>query len=248
MKKIGLIAALAAVICGIAVYLYISGVEQRIAAASRETKVETADILVAAREIPPFTEITEDMLAHTACPADYVRPEMATEAVQVLGLQADGTIVEGEPFLMTKLGTSETLGASLSYDIPAGMRAMTVSLGTDAGTGGYITKGDRIDLMMSLAVDPKSETDYSRFAPDSDKCFRTEERITTVVLKDAEVLELGEVTFDSEAGGLYSGLTLALTPEECLQVFSAMEQGGDFYALLRPRGGAGDPSETERQR
>lgn len=244
MKKVGLIAVLAAIICGIAVYLYIGTVEQRIAAAGKKQKLEMTNVLVAAKEIPPYTEITEEMVKSRAVPADYVNPDAAREPEEVLGLCADGTIVEGEMFLTSKLGTPEELGASLSYDIPDGMRAMTVSIGRESGVGGYITKGDLIDLMLFLAAEYEDPEEPDRLVTSEGTTFRLNGGVTTVVLEAVTVMELGDVTFDDESGGLYSSLTLVLSPEDCLRLYSAMMQaqlnGGELYATLRQRDDAAE--------
>ncbi len=233
MKKIGLIALLAALLCGAAVYLYLGSVEQRIAAANQVQEIEMTQVVVADRLIPAMTPITEDMLRYEQYPADYVNAGAAKSFEQVVGLLSDGTVVEGELILTAKLGTAEEIGTGLSCRVPDGMRAMTVNLETDAGAGGYITKGDRIDLMLYVTAEAE-EGSKSGLRTESGETYRIGGSVVTVVLEAAEVLELGEVTFDSDGGGLYSGVTLALTPKDCLKLYAAMKQG-QLYAALRQR-------------
>lgn len=261
MKKVGLIAAIAAIICGIAVYLYFGSIEQRINNEVEKQKVVTTRVVVAAQLIPPYTEITEEMLRYEEFPADYANKKAAKEFDEVVGLKADGTIVEGELILTSMLGTSEDVGASLSYDIPDGMRAMTVEVGINSGVGGYITKGDLIDLMLYLPVEAeekdknkednsetekKTEEKGNKIVTTQGETYQTNRAVTTVILEAAMVLELGDVTFDSSAGGTYGCLTLALTPDDCLKLYAAMKQAdssnGQIYTILRQRG---DVSETD---
>lgn len=259
MKKVGIIAALAAIICGIAVYLYIGSVEQRVEKANRPQEMEMTEIVVAAKLIPPYTEITSDMLRMEAFPAQYASRKAAKSIDDVVGYQADGTIVEGETILLSMLGTPEDIGASLSFEVPDGMRAMTVNVGIDSGVGGYITKGDMIDLMLYLPVTPEEEEEDEEI-PEEEKTeitgnklissdgetYVTAASLTSVVLEAAVVLELGDTSFNPENGGVYGSVTLALTPEDCLKLFAAKKQaeaGGDLYAVLRQRGD-NSPSDT----
>lgn len=238
MKKVGLIAALAALLCGVAVYFYMGTVEQRIAAASEKQRIELTQVVVANQLIPPYTEITEEMLRLEEYPANFVNKQAAKEVREVVGLRSDGTIVEGELLLTTMLGTSEEVGAGLSYVIPDGMRAMTVSVELDSGVGGYIAKGDLIDLMLYLPVESETGRD-SRLVTKKGEVYLTKSSITTIVLEAAEVLEIGDASFDPAVDILYTGVTLALTPDDCLKLFAATEQAnanaGRIYATLRQR-------------
>ena len=256
MKKVGIIAAIFAIICGIALYLYLGSVERRVAEArvKQQEPVEMADVVIAAERIPPYTAITEEMLRLESYPAEYVNKQTAKSFDEVIGLKADGTIAEGEIILVSKLGTSEELGASLSYDVPDGMRAMTIDMGVSAGVGGYLTKGDLIDLMLFMSTgasedDEDTNTDKktgSSLVTEAGVDFPTQQSITTVVLEAANILALGDVSFTAEGSGVYSSITLALSPADCLKLFTAMKQaqagGGELYATLRQRD---DVSETD---
>lgn len=254
MKKIGIIAAFAAVVCGIAIYFYIGNIEQRIAKAeNKKPELEMTNVVVAAQIIPPYTVITEKMLRVESRPVDYTSKDTAKELSQVVGYMADGTIASGEPILTSVLGTSEEIGASLSYEIPDGMRAMTISIGLEPGVGGYLTKGDLIDLMLFLPAAEEGEKEenaedasgteekkVNQLELNDGESFPLNSSLTTTVLESALVLELGDATYNAEEGGIYASLTLALESENCIKLFTAMQQsersGGAIYATLRQRG------------
>lgn len=237
MKKIYLISALVAVLCGILVFGYVNATENKIAKLSEEKQLKMTSVVVAKTDIPPFTPITQDMLEYAQFPAGYVPENSAGFYKEVVGSIANGTIVKGEIIMLTAVGSLEDIGNSLSYQIPDGMRAITISVGTVSGVGGYIVKGDLIDVMVYI------ETDDSK---DSVKTSEGQSRklpggVVKTVLEAAQVLRTGEKGFAQDGSAVYSNLTLALSPADCEKIYAAMNQGS-LYVTLRQ---IADDSETD---
>lgn len=221
MKKIYLIAAVIALACGALVYMYFSNLEGRVAEAQKEhaaPAVEMTNVVVASADIPPYTDITEEMIAIERFPAAYVNENMAVSADEVLGLQSDGHIVPGEMIMTTALGTAEEVAASLSGMIPEGMRAMTMSIATSSGVGGYIVDGDHVDLLCFIEGDEETGA----------------EPVASIALSDVPVLRIGNVDFTPDGGAIYSSLTFALTPAQTLKLYELMNKGS-IYCTLCPR-------------
>lgn len=231
MKKMILLAAVAAVICGVLVFGYLRILELRTEAAERASVPKTESVVVAAQDIPPFTDITKEMITFRAFPAEYIPAAAARKVDDVIGLQADGTIVAGEILYTTALAEAEEIGSSLSIRIPDGMRAMTVSVSTDTGVGGYLTEGDFVDVLQYIPTeDPDSIT------ADNGETREISGGVTKVILEGVEILELGTKRSDAEMSVLYSNVTLALTPEQCsMLVASQSMEGGELYLSLRQR-------------
>lgn len=218
MKKIYLIAAVLAIACGALVYLYFSNLEIRVAEAEKEHAapvIEMTDVVVAITDIPPLTEITEKMIQIQRFPADYVQEGVAREAADVLGLQADGTIVKGQMIMTTAIGSLEEVVSGLSARVPEGMRAMTISVDTSSGVGGYVNDGDRVDLICYIEGDEENE-----IPPE-----------TVFAASGAEVLKVGNRGYTGEDGGLYTSLTLALTPAQTLKIYELMNRGSIYFTL-----------------
>ena len=234
MKKVSLIAALAALICGFAVYLYLNSVEERIARAEQEQAPEMTEIVVAARLIPPYTEVTADMLRLEQYPADYVSAQAIRSVDEVVGLRSEGAISEGQQLFPAMFSSGDGAGAALSFRVPEGMRAMTVPVTVSSGVGGYVVRGDLVDLLVWMQdIRSDSQNHHRETEPKSDTASR-------VLISGAMVLACGDVTVRENSGVLYANVTLALTPEECLKVFAALEEqeknGGAIYLTLRHRG------------
>lgn len=273
MKRTYLIAALFAIICGLLIYKYLGSLEERTQKAEQGAKGETVQatlamkkLVVAAQDIPPLTPLTEEMLAEKEFPADYAPENAATDLKALIGLQADGTIYTGEILLTTSVGKLEELSEDLAFEVPEGMRAMTINIDSLSGVGGYIVKGDRIDLMhyieAELWVDESEEA--AEEVPDEENASAQEETkevlsdyvitengekrvlspgVIQILLQNVEVLRTGMYGYSREGGTVYNSLTLALSPEDCLLLYSALKQGS-LYATLRR---TGDEKLTEQE-
>ena len=262
MKKIALLSVLAALLCGIAVYVYFDNLEDRVAEAAVSEPVEMVTVVAAAADIPAYTEITEELLTLREYPAEYVHEDAARDPELVLGLLSDGFIAQGETIMLTALGIGEDLGAALSYEVPDGMRAMTIDVSVITGVGGYLTKGDLVDLALNLSLSPAEETEEETEAPEAAEGgeetvpgagtittrdgveYVLPDSLTEILLQSVEILRVGDVTFDAASGGLYSTITVLLSPEDCLRLVAAQESGAAIWALLRQRDDA-SPVDTE---
>lgn len=234
MKKIAVLAALAALLCGILLYGYLDSVEKRVTEVEEENIVEpeTVSVVVAATDIPPFMEITDEMLTLKEYPLDVVPETAARSYEDVVGLQTDGTVVKDAMLFTGAVGTPEEIGTNLSYLIPEGMRAMTVIIDYETGVGGYLTEGDRVDLLLY--------TDTSDY-PDMVTSHNGEERTVSgstvcILLENIEILKLGEKGYNPETEGMYSTVTLALTPDQTLDLMNARSRpDGKIGIALRGR-------------
>lgn len=187
---------------------------------------DRADVLVAAKEIPTDTVITEDYLNVQAVPSKFVQPYAARRGANVLGMVALAPIAEGEQMLTNKLRSQQDrpLAATLSGLTPEGKRAVTI--GTDAltGVGGYVRPGDTVDVLWTLRLPQPGGQEAG-------------EPVTMTLFQHVSVLAVGDqmmgkTTTDREANPDYT-VTLALDPQEALLLLYAREQGG-IQLSLRP--------------
>ena len=184
-------------------------------------------VLAAAQDIPAKALITNSMLATRQVPANMVDPDMVTQPQEVLGKYAAMPMVRGEFILKSKI-VSVANPPTLSYDIPKGLRAMTIRVDEISGVSGFPAPGDRIDIIGTF--EPQNSTD---------------ERRTRLIVQDIPILAVGQnavpVTANQGGGsgpkttplGQYTSLTIAVTPEQAAAIALA-EDSGKLQVLLRP--------------
>lgn len=111
--------------------------------------VTTMPIVVAARDVPARTVLTEDMLTFASVPVDTVHPQAVTDVQPVVGKVLQYPLVAGEPLLQPKLAdVQESLG--LSSQVPEGTRAISVEVNDIRGSAGLINPGDKVDVYAAF--------------------------------------------------------------------------------------------------
>lgn len=128
--------------------------------------IPTSSIVVAAREIPPKTQITAADLKLVKMNTEVVPPAALTKPEDVVGKITVTSISVGEPILPTKLGGANGAvfvvipAALLGTDgsIPPGTpnyRAMSITVADPQAAGGSIQPGDIVDVLYTLTVSPE---------------------------------------------------------------------------------------------
>lgn len=99
----------------------------------------TVQVVVAARELSPYTEIRAEDVRFQVVPAAGVDPRVARDPNQVLGRMALTPILEGEPLYPQKLVQPDEV-------LQPGYRAVAIQTDLIAGIGGHIQPGALVDL------------------------------------------------------------------------------------------------------
>lgn len=127
--------------------------------------IPTTAVIVAAREIPPKTQITSADLKLVRINSDAVPPAAVSDPAQVVGKITITTIAVGEPILPSKLAGAngaafvvippDALGANgaIQANTPQ-YRAMSITVADALAAGGNIQAGDTVDLLYTLNFDP----------------------------------------------------------------------------------------------
>lgn len=205
------------VLVGLVVTALVYGYLSRIEAGAR--KVELVEVVVAVRALPVKTLLTKDMLATKPFPKEYLGRYEVTQLQEAIGKVTTVPLAEGEMVMQTKLATKEAK-VGLSYHIPQGKRAVAVKVTEFSGVAGFPEPGDRVDILVTL---PPEVVGVQK---------------TRLILEELPVLakvQRTEVQPGGTPGDLqaYTSLTVAVTPEEALQLALA-EQTGQIKMLLRP--------------
>jgi len=155
---------IALVLGGIAALLlvsYLQEVERRVI-----MEVSPEFILVAKKDIPARSIITDDMLEYQEIPKPFIQPGVVTRVEEIIGLVAITDIKKGTQITKSLL-LPPTLWTVLSSFIPEGYRAITLYVDEVSGVGGLILPGDEVDVVATFSYDDLkahvSERDLRRF-------------------------------------------------------------------------------------
>ncbi|MEZ2332913.1 Flp pilus assembly protein CpaB [Mesorhizobium sp. RCC_202] len=159
-----------------------------VSVAAPQPKVEFKTIVVAQAPLRYGMELERAQLAEIPWPQDSL-PQGAFATIDKL--LADGNrvvlspIEVNEPVLLTKL-SGPNGRATLSNMLSPGMRAVTIRTDEIAGVGGFITPGDRVDVVLTR--DAGDIQEVSKNAQGATGSTVTSE----VVVSDAKVLSVGQ--------------------------------------------------------
>ncbi len=193
MKKIYIIAIVSAAICGVLLYSFFSGYEKNGEEIVQNEGQKTVQVVVASKDIKPYTEIKNDMLQVVAMPEGAPHAKAAQSVEQVVGKITEREIVAGEQILTNKIYEAGKANNGLSYQIPKGMRAMTINVDIQQDLAGYLAEGDLIDIITGSSQNQKK----------------------IVALSAIKILKLGDVA-EGGKGKVNANITLLLEPKQCL--------------------------------
>lgn len=209
-----------------------------------QPKAETEKIITAAIDIPARTFIREDMLKTTEVEKSMVPEGAVTEMNTLIGKPSSTMIMQGDVITDKKYFKDLKL-AGFSGLIPADCRAVSVAISDITAVAGFLNPGDYVDVMLVNSDDNGTSGEIilqnvlllainkNGNVPGSDPPAPKQEEAK----KDDGGGE-GEKKEQQQGGVNASGeemkiATLALTPEEALEL-AARSQKGRIYLSLRP--------------
>lgn len=198
-------------------------------------EVEFGKIVVASAPLRYGTQLTAEQLTEIPWP-QASRPEGAFASIGELMGEGPRVVLApiepNEPVLLTKL-SGPNGRASLSNLLSPGMRAVTVRTDEIAGVGGFITPGDRVDVVLTRDAGAIQEVSgNARGAAGSTIA-------TEIVVANARVLTVGQGADISETGPqVVDSVTLEVTTEGAQKVALARNVG-TLSLSLRSAGEAG---------
>ncbi len=142
-----------------AVTLALRGMEDKEVEEPEEPKVETAPVLVAARDLMPGEFLNESSTRVVDLPLAYLPSDRFANAGQVRERAVRVEIRAGEPILESKLRSlapEPRQRTALSESIPHWTRAVSLSTKSFPHLASQIQVGDRVDVVVTI-VDKPSE-------------------------------------------------------------------------------------------
>ncbi|MBD2842552.1 Flp pilus assembly protein CpaB [Erythrobacter rubeus] len=113
-------------------------------------------VLVANRALPAGTIVTAEALGYQQWPEELVQDayfiDGESDVNQLLGTVVRFPVTAGEPVTQGSLVSPGDRGF-LAAALGPGMRAVTVPVSARTGVGGFVFPGDRVDLVLTQAVD-----------------------------------------------------------------------------------------------
>jgi|SRR5579864_893533 len=178
--------------------------------------VPMAAVLVAKRTIPTRSIIGRADVEVRRLAAAGVHPRALSRVDDAVNRVAVTTIFEGQQVLSDMVATAN-VGSSLSYVVPAGLRAVTLAVNEVVDVAGFISPGDRVDVVGTVTT---GGTEMSR-----------------IFLQNILVLAAAQQADQKpgQAPKVTSSVTLALTPEQ-VEAFTQIDNNGKVRLALRPAG------------
>lgn len=163
------------------------------------TKPVTADVFVAARDLPVGT-LVRDVDVSTASWSGTVPPSAVLKKEDLVGRGVVSDVFKGELMLETRLA-AKGAGGGLAATIPPGMRAVAVRVNEIAGVAGFVTPGMRVDVLISGTA-PGANTNAGT--------------LSKTLLQNIQVLSAGQnIQKDSEGKPVVVPVVnLLVTPEQ----------------------------------
>ena len=212
MKKIKIIAIVAALLVGIGMYSFLTEL------AKPKENPKTA-VLVAAFDIEANTLITKEMLVVREIDNNYVHPDSVTSMDAAVGYLMGSQVYAGEQILGSRLvpvGENRDTVKDLSYRVDEGMRAISINVTDSSGVANMLRAGDHIDIIISYQYTEDTDTGRQTISASS------------MCMQDITVLAVDEVMNRERPEENYSVVTLKVTPEQAVVI-----SYGDFTSSLR---------------
>lgn len=181
---------------------------------------DLTEVLVASDEIAEGTEVTPDMIALRAVPAQFVTSSVIRPENQgsVLGAKVLVRLQAGDPLLWTQFESTRTV-ERLSTKVQKKLRAVTINVSKTTSVGGWVRPNDHVDVIGTFR-DPS-----------------TNEQVAVTLMENVTILATGKITGTTNVNLIpenqreYSHVSLLVGPEEAEAVVLAAELGSLSLAL-----------------
>lgn len=173
--------------------------------------VKTVPVVVALRDIPPYSKVSLSDVAVKEVPKAAV-PDTAITRIQfALGCVTLGRVIKGQMLMKGHLASPES-EAGLSWDLPEDTRAMFIPATFQKALGGRVKKGEAVDLIWAPRARTGAETGG------------------VTILEGVTVIEPVKESNNGEFVGV-----VALVPRSSCEQLAFCLENGSVYLALVPR-------------
>lgn len=204
MKTMIIIALLLSGTATFGIYRYIQSAKIK----GEDPSRDFLSVVVAKTDLPMGSEIRQADLAVVEWPQKCIPKGVFADPSSVVGRVIKTDICAGEAFFESKLAPNGSMGGFSSI-IPIGMRALTVSVNSYSGVGGFILPNTHVDVLVTVPSYTKKE-----------------ESRTKIILEDIKVLAVDQ-TFERKGDDpvTVQTVTLLVTPEQAEKLVLASTEG-----------------------
>lgn len=205
MKKIQILAIIAAVVTVIMVYFFLGGIREA-------GRMPSISVVQSSMDIKANTQVTAEMVKLVEIPETAVTLNAVTTLDSVVGKLAIDDIYTGQQVVSSELAEIGVSTEGLSYLIEPGKRAVTVAVDQVSGVAGLVEPGNKVDVIVVY-----NETD-----------------VTGTLLENILVLSAGmKMKAGASVPGedIYETITLSLDSSQALKIRQAEAKGTISMAL-----------------
>lgn len=180
----------------------------------------TRAVVIAGKQIPAGTKLTEADLAIKQLPAQAIPKDYPSSIESIKGRIVKNTLQPEEIITEARL-VGQGAAGGLPVVIPPGQRAITIKVNEVVGVGGFINPGDRVDI---VSIINKSD----------------EQTFSKTILQNVLILAVGDKILDLNTISdpqpkIVGQVTVALNPTESEKLALAANTG-QLQLILRPIG------------
>lgn len=205
---------------------WIEGQRADYASAAQQPRPDTNtdEVLVANKSLPAGLLVKRSHLRWQAWPKDAIAESYIVRNRGVKIAEFEGTVVRtgiasGEPLTSERLVKPDERGF-LAAVLSPGKRAVSVPVTATTGIAGFIFPGDRVDLILTHAIDKKGDGERTR-------------RASETVMTDVRVLAVDQQTDDQNGkASLAKTVTLELSPKQA-EIVALIQELGRLSLSLR---------------
>lgn len=186
-------------------------------------RIATSQVLVAAENLQPGTQLTAASVRWQQWPKSNVDASFITQdATPDLGKAVEGAVVRaplvaGEPLSSTKIVQHAEGAGFMAAVVSPGMRAISIPITTESGAGGFILPNDRVDVIASQQISEQPRR------------FRAH-----TVLENVRVLAVDQTYEEKDQKSvLAKTATLELSPAQA-ELVTRAQASGSIALALRP--------------
>ena len=203
----------AAAVASVVIFFVIKSYQQELVKA--EEPEETAQVMVAARDLGPGRTIVKDDLTLRQLPPDYVPDSVLRQPEQAVGRVPRERILSSEFIREERLADPEA-GLGLNAIIPRGMRALSINISDGSAVSGFLNPGNYTDVLVTIEGDEGREAE------------------TVTLLQAVTVLAVNNrlgTSIEVMDANYRPSVTLAVTPELAEKLTHAVAQGNVTLTL-----------------
>ena len=196
---------------------------------------EQREVVKAARDIPPNTALTPDLVVTAPVPLKFLPPNPIFKADLdiYIGTPVAVNIQAGSMVLTSDFAVAE-VSRDLSSKIPGGERALSIPVDAISGLSGLLVPGDRVDILGTFPVSDKEQNVVDA------KGEEAMGFVTMTLLQNVTLLAVGQQVSEVAKSGsessqsMYNTVTLSVTVEEA-ELLTITQTRGKMQLLLRNR-------------